>query len=83
MIIQTFGLKTLIKSFPDQFDETAMFKFGETKEMVDLKEDFKLHFKNITRIMDCVGCEKCKLWGKLQTTGLGTALKILCKFLSL
>jgi hypothetical protein len=27
--------------------------------------------------MDCVGCEKCKLWGKLQTTGLGTALKIL------
>ncbi|CAN0050156.1 unnamed protein product [Heterosigma akashiwo] len=27
--------------------------------------------------MDCVGCEKCKLWGKLQTLGLGTALKIL------
>jgi len=27
--------------------------------------------------MDCVGCEKCKLWGKLQTTGLGTSLKIL------
>ena len=67
----------LIKSFPDQFDETVMFKFGETKEMIDLKEDFQLHFKNITRIMDCVGCEKCKLWGKLQATGLGTALKIL------
>ena len=27
--------------------------------------------------MDCVGCEKCRLWGKIQTTGLGTALKIL------
>ena len=27
--------------------------------------------------MDCVGCEKCKLWGKLQIIGLGTALKIL------
>jgi len=27
--------------------------------------------------MDCVGCDKCKLWGKLQVTGLGTALKIL------
>lgn len=26
-------------------------------------------FQNITRIMDCVGCEKCKLWGKLQTLG--------------
>ncbi|XP_062014511.1 endoplasmic reticulum oxidoreductin-1-like [Rosa rugosa] len=27
--------------------------------------------------MDCVGCEKCWLWGKLQVLGLGTALKIL------
>lgn len=27
--------------------------------------------------MDCVGCDKCKLWGKLQVQGLGTALKIL------
>lgn len=27
--------------------------------------------------MSCVGCDKCKLWGKLQTQGLGTALKIL------
>ncbi|GAB2257521.1 hypothetical protein Droror1_Dr00023580 [Drosera rotundifolia] len=28
-------------------------------------------------LMDCVGCEKCRLWGKLQILGLGTALKIL------
>lgn len=27
--------------------------------------------------MDCVACDKCRLWGKVQTTGLGTALKIL------
>ena len=27
--------------------------------------------------MDCVGCDKCKLWGKVQTRSLGTALKIL------
>ena len=27
--------------------------------------------------MDCVSCDKCKLWGKLQINGLGTALKIL------
>ncbi|GAB1298759.1 ERO1-like protein alpha [Apodemus speciosus] len=40
-------------------------------------EDFRLHFRNISRIMDCVGCFKCRLWGKLQTQGLGTALKIL------
>ena len=29
--------------------------------------------------MDCVGCDKCKLWGKLQVTGLGTALKVSTK----
>lgn len=27
--------------------------------------------------MDCVGCDKCRLWGKIQTTGVATALKIL------
>ena len=27
--------------------------------------------------MDCVGCEKCKLWGKLQLMGVATALKVL------
>uniref|UniRef100_A0A8C9ESY6 ERO1-like protein alpha n=1 Tax=Pavo cristatus TaxID=9049 RepID=A0A8C9ESY6_PAVCR len=40
-------------------------------------EEVRLHFKNISKIMDCVGCFKCRLWGKLQTQGLGTALKIL------
>jgi hypothetical protein len=28
-------------------------------------------------IMDCVGCEKCRLWGKLQILGLATSLKII------
>ncbi|MEE6492237.1 hypothetical protein FKM82_016525 [Ascaphus truei] len=40
-------------------------------------EDFRQRFRNISRIMECVGCFKCRLWGKLQTQGLGTALKIL------
>ena len=42
-----------------------------------MQSEFRSHFKNITRIMDCVGCEKYKLWGKLQVQGIGTALKIL------
>ncbi|XP_032300991.1 ERO1-like protein alpha [Coturnix japonica] len=41
------------------------------------QEEVRLHFKNISKIMDCVGCFKCRLWGKLQTQGLGTAMKIL------
>ncbi|KAF8894054.1 endoplasmic oxidoreductin-1 [Infundibulicybe gibba] len=57
-----------------KFDETVLFR-GEEANIV--KEEFKTHFRNVTRIMDCVGCDKCRLWGKIQTTGIATAMKIL------
>uniref|UniRef100_A0A7M4F2E0 ERO1-like protein alpha n=1 Tax=Crocodylus porosus TaxID=8502 RepID=A0A7M4F2E0_CROPO len=66
----------LTKSFPLHFDENSLFA-GNAREAAKLKEEFRFHFRNISRIMDCVGCFKCRLWGKLQTQGLGTALKIL------
>ena len=66
-------LLNLARSFPDHFDESVMFNGVG----VGLKEEFRQHFLNISRVMDCVSCDKCKLWGKLQVTGLGTALKIL------
>jgi len=56
------------------FDEGDFFTGPDA---VILKEQFKTHFRNVSRIMDCVGCDKCRLWGKLQVSGLGTALKIL------
>ncbi|XP_015594995.1 ero1-like protein [Cephus cinctus] len=65
----------IVKSFPDHFNESVMFNGGAEAQL--LKEEFRQHFRNISRIMDCVGCDKCKLWGKLQIQGLGTALKIL------
>ncbi|TMW39435.1 hypothetical protein DOY81_015485, partial [Sarcophaga bullata] len=51
--------------------------FSSSIQSIKFKHEFKEKFRNISRIMDCVGCDKCKLWGKLQTQGLGTALKIL------
>ncbi|CDO93725.1 unnamed protein product [Kluyveromyces dobzhanskii CBS 2104] len=42
-----------------------------------LKDDFRARFKNVTKIMDCVQCDRCRLWGKVQTTGYATSLKIL------
>lgn len=66
-------LLNVIESFPTHFDESIMFSGGSSK----LKFEFREKFLNITRIMDCVGCDKCRLWGKLQTQGMGTALKIL------
>lgn len=64
-------------SVPQIFDESLMFKNGEGPS---LKEDFKNRFRNVSRVMDCVGCDKCRLWGKVQTAGYGAALKVLFEF---
>jgi hypothetical protein len=71
------SLTKVIGNGGDVFDETVMFK---SPEAVGLKEDFRNRFRNISRVMDCVGCDKCRLWGKLQTNGYGTALKVLFEF---
>ena len=77
-VTMTFYLLTLFelylnRSFKWSFSENNLFK----KEP-EIAHEFAEHFRNITsNIMDCVACEKCKLWGKIQIHGLGTAFKIL------
>jgi ERO1-like protein alpha len=56
-----------IEPFSNYFNENYFFKNGNEQ----LKAEFKEHFRNISRIMDCVGCDKCKVWGKLQIQALG------------
>lgn len=51
--------------------------FDPAKSSPELKNEFRARFKNVSAIMDCVGCDRCRMWGKLQTIGYGTALKIL------
>lgn len=55
------------------FDESDMFVESSRHRLPEFREKFR----NISKIMDCVGCEKCRLWGKLQFLGVGTALRIL------
>ncbi|KAI9668986.1 MAG: endoplasmic oxidoreductin-1 [Trizodia sp. TS-e1964] len=62
---------------PQIFNEHLMF---QDPTDIYLKEDFRNRFRNVSRLMDCVGCDKCRLWGKLQTAGYGTALKVLFEF---
>lgn len=71
------SLSSAIGRSTDIFDESVMFK---SQDAIGLKEDFKARFRNVSRVMDCVGCDKCRLWGKVQTTGYATALKILFEF---
>jgi ERO1-like protein beta len=61
------------------FDESRMFDPNDPT-IIGLKGEFRQRFRNVSRIMDCVGCDKCRLWGKLQTSGYGTALKVLFEF---
>lgn len=65
-------------SHPQIFDENTMFQDPHLSG--ELKEDFRNRFRNVSRLMDCVGCDKCRLWGKLQTVGYGTALKVLFEY---
>lgn len=77
------SLAEALPSGPEIFDESVMFRDGPdglTDTGITLKEDFRNRFRNVSRIMDCVGCDKCRLWGKLQTAGYGTALKVLFEF---
>lgn len=66
----------IAKSFAEHFNESVMFS-GDDSETKKMKEEFRQHFHNISIIMNCVGCDKCRLWGKIQVQGLGTAFKIL------
>lgn len=74
-LLKSITSKTETSSPP--FDESVLFKGPDA---IELKKEFKEHFRNISRIMDCVGCEKCRLWGKIQILGMGTALKLLFSF---
>jgi len=56
------------------FDESTVFADPQKES---IKQQFKQHFRNISLIMNCVTCEKCRVYAKLQTLGVGTALKIL------
>ena len=72
-------LSNVASKQPPFFDESVMF---QDPDLVSggLKEDFRNRFRNVSRLMDCVGCDKCRLWGKLQTVGYGTALKVLFEY---
>ncbi|KAI9504299.1 hypothetical protein BX070DRAFT_190414 [Coemansia spiralis] len=59
------------------FDDSELFLGSSGAAM---KGEFKDNFRNISRIMDCTGCEKCRLWGKTQTLGIATALKALFSY---
>ncbi|KII73432.1 Ero1-like protein [Thelohanellus kitauei] len=68
-------LLTFLQNSPGTFNERIVFT--DIKTTPELLDAIKVTFQNISRILDCVECEKCRLWGKVQIQGFATALKIL------
>ena len=63
-----------LTDFPHHFQEADLFQ-DENMNNEELKEMFKTNFMKISELMDCLGCERCKVWGKLQVTGKMSNLK--------
>jgi ERO1-like protein alpha len=64
-------LSRLAQSCPQAFDETSLLTSAHARPQLLSR------FRHLQQIMQCVGCDRCKLWGTLQTLGIGTALRIL------
>jgi hypothetical protein len=71
---QVLKLSSVVNEFPMHFDESNLFQGTNADEMM---EEFRTRMLNIQEIIDCADCEKCRLWGKLQTHALATAVRIL------
>ena len=61
----------------DPFNEEYFFRIESIREKEQIMKEIKTKFHNISKILDCVSCEKCRLNGKVQIKGLGTAMKVL------
>ena len=67
-------VRQLGNSCPVMFDESSLFDaVNATQLRVKVEERSQM----LQRIMRCVGCDRCKLWGSLQALGLHTALRVL------
>ena len=62
----------------ESFKEKNFFQGKEADlAQMQLLTEIQNNFYNISRIMDCISCDKCRLNGKVQIRGLATVLKVL------
>lgn len=81
-IVEDLLATQLLQNISKRFDKYEFRPFDNELKTFFYAENPKVrlyqkYIHNISRIMNCVECEKCRLYGKMQTYGIGTALKIL------
>lgn len=67
-------LRRVALSCPKTFAEDEVFSGPDAPEAW---EEIRRRSEHMAEIMRCVGCDRCKLWGTLQTQGLAVALRVL------
>jgi len=71
-------LSNVLKNIKDiHFNQNQIF--GQHISEPTQKAAYLQYFRNITQVMDCVDCVKCKVYGKMQVLGAGVALRIMLK----
>lgn len=75
LLQRLIGILSHQKDLP--FDDRAVF--GAQGNQEQMRSAYLRHFTNMTRLMDCVDCMKCKAYGKMQILGLSSGLKILLR----
>jgi len=69
---QLTSSQALKKACPAPFDEGLLWRSEGQEKLPELQSAFH----HITRLLDCVGCEKCKMHGKLNVLGIAAAMKV-------
>lgn len=70
------AITDMIDACPPTFDEASLFA-DNPLDATSRRLELQRRFRHLLQIMQCVGCDRCKLWGTLQTLGVGTALRII------
>jgi ERO1-like protein alpha len=79
-------LTLTIAECEQSFDETKFFngqlqlsslEYGRQERLDRQLQEIQHKFYNISRIFDCITCDKCRFNGKVQIKGLGAAIKLL------
>jgi ERO1-like protein alpha len=74
---QVASLVTALQVFKSSLEEEEEMFNPKDLSKLEMLAQVRSKFRDISHLMDCMGCERCKVWGKLQVTGIGTALKVL------
>ena len=68
------GLVSLSASCPLTFDESAFFRGVDAAALL---VQLRRRIVRLHKAMECVGCERCRLWGTLQALGIDVATRLL------